>query len=130
MSPAIVVMFTNQPKTIEASVLTTMYTRGLGMTLNATAYQGVPKLLHFMKIFGACPSALRPYNLRDARNIKAQPDEMAEVQTTALMIEGRTLIPAAWKAMTKGDEAAVPVDFDRASLLYGTIMPTMRMLRT
>lgn len=44
---------------------------------------------------------------------------MADVQTTALIIEGRILIPAAWKAMTNGDEAAVPLGTDRASLSYG-----------
>lgn len=63
--------------------------------LNATAYQGVPKRLHFMKIFGAWPSALRPYSVREARKIQAEPEEIADVQTTALMMEGRTLIPAA-----------------------------------
>lgn len=41
------------------------------------------------------------------------------MQTTVLMIEGRTLIPARRKAMTKGDDAAVPVEFERASLSYG-----------
>lgn len=41
---------------------------------------------------------------------------MAEVQTTALMMEGRAEIPAAWKAITKGDWDAVPVDTERALL--------------
>jgi hypothetical protein len=70
-----------------------------------------------MKILGAWPSALRPYRVRDARNIHADPEEMADVQTTALIIDGRTLIPAVWKAITKGDEAAVPVEVERAALL-------------
>jgi len=52
----------------------------------------------------------------------AEPELMAEVQTTALMMDGRTEIPADWKAMTKGDCAAVPVDIDVSFLLsYGLI---------
>lgn len=57
--------------------------------------------------------------MREARKIHAEPDEMADVQTTALMMEGRALIPAAEKAMTNGEEAAVPVEFESASLSYG-----------
>jgi hypothetical protein len=49
--------------------------------------------------------------------MQAEPEEIADVQTTALMIEGKTLIPAAWKAITKGEEAAVPVEMERAVLL-------------
>lgn len=47
---------------------------------------------------------------------------MADVQTTALMIEGSTLIPAAEKAITNGEDAAVPVELERASLSYGLIV--------
>lgn len=72
-----------------------------------------------MKIFGAWPSALKPYSVRDARKIQADPLLIADVHTTALIIEGSTLIPAALKAITNGDEAAVPVETDRASLSYG-----------
>lgn len=38
---------------------------------------------------------------------------IAEVQTTALMIEGTTDTPERWKAMTNGDCCAVPVEMDR-----------------
>jgi hypothetical protein len=72
---------------------------------------------------------------------------MADVQTTALIMDGSTFIPAAWKAMTKGEEEAVPVEVERASLVYGlrtfvsgvqldlprwtyTIMPTIKILST
>src|SRR5690349_8152217 len=62
--------------------------------------------------------------------MQAEPEEMAEVQTTALMMEGRTLIPAAWKAMTKGDESAVPVDFERALLSYGLWFVSPKVYRS
>lgn len=48
--------------------------------------------------------------MREARNMQAEPLLIAEVVTTALMIEGSALIPASWKAMTNGDCWAVPVD--------------------
>lgn len=37
---------------------------------------------------------------------KALADEEADVKMTALMIDGRTLIPAFWMPMTHGDRAA------------------------
>lgn len=51
--------------------------------------------------------------------MQAEPDEMADVQTTALIIDGRALIPAMLKAMTNGEDAAVPVDLESASLSDG-----------
>ena len=51
--------------------------------------------------------------------MQAEPLLIADVQTTALMMDGKTLIPAASNAMTNGDEAAVPVDTDKALLSYG-----------
>lgn len=41
------------------------------------------------------------------------PQLKALVQTTALIIEGRTEMPARLKAITKGDCEAVPVDRER-----------------
>lgn len=41
---------------------------------------------------------------------QAEPLLMAEVQTTALMIDGNTETPERVKAMTKGDCWAVPVE--------------------
>lgn len=74
---------------------------------------------------------------------------MAEVHTTALIIEGNTETPERVKAMTNGDCCAVPVEMLREGSLDGldsttldvisraaggkqthTIIPTMRMLRT
>lgn len=49
--------------------------------------------------------------------------------TTALMMDGSTLTPAAWAASVKGDEAAVPLFDARRGSLEGTIRPTMKMTR-
>jgi len=51
--------------------------------------------------------------VRDAKKIHDEPALMAEVQTTALMMDGTTWIPERTKAMTKGDCAALPVDMVR-----------------
>ncbi len=59
---------------------------------------------------GAEPSEASPTSVRDARNITPFPDENALVITTALMIEGKTLMPAVLKARTNGDDAiSLPV---------------------
>lgn len=42
--------------------------------------------------------------------IQAEPLLNADVQTTALMMEGTTETPERWKAITKGDCWAVPVE--------------------
>jgi hypothetical protein len=56
--------------------------------------------------------------------MKMQPDPalMADVQTTALIMCGRTEMPARVKAMTKGDCCAVPVDIVREGSLEGLEM--------
>jgi hypothetical protein len=58
------------------------------------------------------------------------PADQALERTTALMIEGTTLMPARVEAMTKGDWAAVPVSRRRSLSLEGTMRPTMKMERT
>lgn len=50
---------------------------------------------------------------------QADPLLIADVQTTALIIEGKTEIPERWKAITKGDCWAVPVERLREGSLYG-----------
>jgi hypothetical protein len=49
--------------------------------------------LHRWKNFGAWPSWLSPYNVRDAIKIQLELLLMADVQTTALMMWGTTLTP-------------------------------------
>jgi hypothetical protein len=58
------------------------------------------------------------------------PELQALVRTTALIIEGTTLIPALVAAITNGDSAAVPVDLRRLGSLEGTMSPTMKIDRT
>lgn len=58
------------------------------------------------------------------------PDDQAEVKTTALIIEGTTLIPASRAAITKGDCEAVPVEPNRFSFADDTIKPTMKIVMT
>jgi hypothetical protein len=45
--------------------------------------------------------------------MQAEPLLMADVHTTALMMDGTTFTPDRWKAMTKGDCCAVPVEMER-----------------
>lgn len=51
--------------------------------------------------------------------MQADPLLIAEVHTTALMMDGTTETPDRWKAMTNGDCEAVPVETPRAGSLYG-----------
>jgi hypothetical protein len=52
----------------------------------------------------------------------ADPLLMADVHTTALMIDGTAETPARWKAMVKGDCCAVPVDILRLLSLDGLFL--------
>lgn len=70
---------------------------------------------------GACPSRLRPYRIRDETKTQAEPLEMADVHTTALMMEGTTEMPARTNAMTKGDCCAVPVEMVRLGSSNGLL---------
>lgn len=101
-SPAIEVMFTSQPKTTDELLPKLRYTNGVKMSEAAVAMYGTPHRFVFKNILGACPSSERPYRVRVARKTQAEPQLKADVQTTALMIDGRALIPASWKAITKG----------------------------
>lgn len=58
------------------------------------------------------------------------PELHALVNTTALIMEGTTLIPARVAAITKGDSDAVPEDLRRSLSLDGTISPTMKIEST
>lgn len=92
--PAMVVIFTSHPNTTAELLPRLKYTRGRKISETPTATYGVPNRFVFRKIFGACLSSARPYKVREDRKIQADPQLNAEVQTTALIIEGRTLIPA------------------------------------
>lgn len=68
----------------------------------------MPNRLQCWKIRGAWPSRERPYNVRDAMKMQADAEDIADVITTALMIEGTAETPLRLKAMTNGELCAVP----------------------
>lgn len=128
--PAIVVMLTNHPKTTLELLPKARYTSGVKIKLAATASHGVPNLFVFKNHLGAWPSSASPYKVRDARNMQELPQLKAEVQTTALMMLGRTLIPARWNAITNELCSAVPVEIPRFGSSYGTSKPTTKIETT
>jgi len=68
--------------------------------------------------------------MRDPPSMEEFPEDQALVKTTALMMEGTTLIQARVAAITKGDCAAVPVDLRRLGSSDGTTRPIMKIVRT
>lgn len=45
------------------------------------------------------------------------PDDQAEVRSSPLIIDGRTVIPEFWMAITHGEAAAIPVPGSRSDAL-------------
>ena len=72
------------------------------LTLKAIATNGRPPFVTRLKIFGAWPRIERPYKTREEEYRKLLPDEKALVKIAALMMCGRTRIPARSMAMTYG----------------------------
>lgn len=70
------------------------------LTQNPTAMMGNPFFVHLAKIRGAWPRRASPYKIRDEVNKKLLPAENALVKTPALMMWGKTLIPALLMAIT------------------------------
>lgn len=62
-------------------------------------------------------NALVPMNRQGQHDTNACISLVLHSQTTALMMLGRTLMPARWKAMTNGLCCAVPVDMARVGSL-------------
>lgn len=72
-----------------------------------SAQTGRPPLVQRRKIFGALPSSARAYRVRDEAYRSELPADQAEMRITALMIDGRALMPALLIAITKGDALAL-----------------------
>ena len=72
-----------------------------------THQMGKPFFVQVRRNPGAWPMHAKPYMIRDAAYKREFPAENAEVKMAALMMEGRTLIPAFLMAITKGEDAAV-----------------------
>lgn len=98
--PATVVKFTNQLNTWTEPLDKFMKERKAKQPTVRTAIIGRPCFVQYAKIFGACPRMARPYKIRDEQNRNELPAEKALVKIAALIIDGRTFIPARVKAMT------------------------------
>jgi len=72
------------------------------LTQKATEMNGRPPFVTLLKILGAWPRMDRPNKTREEEYRKLFPAEKALVRTAALMMCGRTLIPARLMAMTYG----------------------------
>lgn len=125
IKPAVVTKLTSHKNACNEVVPSPKYANAPKQLANPTQTYGTPHLFTQRKKFGANPSRAKPCNVREARKVQLLPDEKAEVRMTALMIEGRTLIPARLKAITKG-EAAVPEFAVRDGSVEGTIIPMIR----
>jgi len=72
------------------------------LTQKATAINGRPPSVTRLNILGAWPRMERPNKTREEEYRKLLPAEKALVKTAALIMCGRTLIPARLMAMTYG----------------------------
>ena len=90
-----------------------------------TAQYGTPCREVLKNTLGACPPIAKPTKVLDETYTNEFPADQALVKMTALTIEGRALIWAFWIAITHGELAALDVPV-RASVVYGTSIPTMR----
>lgn len=111
----------NQLKTFAAESDKFMYAKGRKMAMKRVPTHGTPCLVVLTKIFGACPLTARANNVLAPAISPRLAAEKAEVKTAALMICGRTFIPALLMATTNGDEEALPELLAISGLLYGTI---------
>lgn len=89
------VRFRNHAKTVAGPpLLTDRYVRPEMDAVMRTHQYGTPVLLQRRRNLGACPFWARAKRYRDPVYRKAFADEEADVKMTALMIDGRTGIPA------------------------------------
>ena len=95
-------------------------------------YTGSPSFVQYLKIFGAIPSIANAYSVLDEAYKSEFPADQAATSKTALMMDGRALIPAESMAMTNGEaEASPPPTLLRRRVEFeGTRRPMMRIERT
>jgi len=123
--PETELMLENHPKTLDDPELTPMNDNNASRVETPMAYTGVPCLLTYPKILGACPVLAKPYKARDEVYMSEDPADQADVKKAALTIEGKALIPEIRIAMTQAELAAVPVPVVRSGLLDGQMRPRM-----
>jgi hypothetical protein len=121
--------FESQLSTVSEPLESDMNERAKNSVTMESETMGSPLEVVLARIRGAYPRRESPYSIRDAEYMSELPAEKAEVRIAALMILGRALMPARLKAMTNGDEAAVPVDCRRDGSVYGTRRPTTKTAR-
>jgi hypothetical protein len=64
---------------------------------------GLPALSTYCKIFGAWPTSAKAWRVLVEAYVELFPTLNTEIRMTALMIDGKPLIPASWIAITNGD---------------------------
>ncbi|KAH3679093.1 hypothetical protein WICMUC_001289 [Wickerhamomyces mucosus] len=111
----------NQPKTLAAAVETFIYANGMKTATNIIPQYGKPLLLVFKKMAGACFLTAKANRVLEPPTKAVLETEKAEVKTAALMISGKTLIPAVWIATTNGDVDALPEPLAMVLFLEETI---------
>lgn len=117
----------SQSNTVLAVADSDMYARHMNRPYREIAIQGTENLLRRVKNLGALPCFASPTNILDPPSILEFPEDQAEVITTALMIDGTTLIPALVAAITNGDVEAVPLEWPSSGSFEGTRRPTMKI---
>lgn len=100
----------NQSNTVLAVADSDIYPRHMNRPYRETAIQGTENPLSRAKNLGALPCLASPTNTLDPPSMFEFPEDQAEVITTALIIDGTTLIPARVAAITNGDVDAVPLE--------------------
>jgi len=100
MKPDTVDRLTNQLNTVAPPEVTDMKERHTGREVTMIATKGKPDEVQYVRNFGAWPRNANPYMTRDPQNKPLLAAEKAEVKTPALIIDGRTLMPAVVIAMT------------------------------
>lgn len=98
--PEMAVRLTRNKKTFSAEELRPRNARQPKDHEKRTEMYGTPVRLVVLKMRGAWPCVARECSVREVRKTSELAAESAEVRMAALMMEGKTLIPAAWMAMT------------------------------
>lgn len=106
MKPDVLVRLTNQLNTTAPELAQLRYAKAQKSEEPITAMYGTPYLLQRLKIAGALPLSASVYKDREDMYRKELPDDHAEVMMTALMMDGRTLMPALTMPTVKGELAA------------------------
>lgn len=90
------------PNTLVADESSSVKASGKKAQMVSTATYGTPHLCVRVKILGAFPLSARPISEREPERMPWFAEDQAEVRTTALMMCGRTEMPARVAAIVNG----------------------------